>query len=142
MPAPIVLDTNVISEMMLVAPEPTVANWYLKQSSGDLITTTVTLAEVFYGINLLPAGGRRDRLRQLAQDFFEQELTGRIVSFDERAAIHYAAMRAGKRRLGKTMSPLDAQIAAIALAVGGSVATRNVPDFEGCGVVVVNPWLS
>jgi hypothetical protein len=133
----VILDTNVISEMARNVPEPSVAAWYLRQDSGSLFTTTVTLAEVMYGIDLLPAGGRRDRLSQFARDFFQGEFAGNILPFDEASAIHYAWIRAGKRRLGLNMSALDAQIAAIA---SGAVATRNVDDFEGCGIAVVNPW--
>jgi hypothetical protein len=136
----VILDTNVISEMARSAPEPSVAAWYLRQDSGALFTTTVTLAEVMHGIDLLPAGGRRDRLSHFARDFFQDEFAGNILPFDEASAIHYARIRAGKRRLGLSMSVLDAQIAAIAGAAGATVATRNVDDFEGCGIAVVNPW--
>jgi toxin FitB len=140
--AVIILDTNVVSEMMSLVPEPNVAAWYEKQDSQVLFTTSITLADVFYGVELLPIGVRRDRLRQLALDFFETEMAGKILSFTERAAIRYAEMRAMKRRIGKSMSPLDAQIAAIALAAGASIATRNVTDFEHCGVTIIDPWLA
>jgi predicted nucleic acid-binding protein len=138
----IVLDTNVISEMTRSVPEPNVVAWYQRQDSASLYTTTVTLAEVFYGLNLLPEGSRRDRLCKFADEFFRQEIAGKILSFDETAAVHYATIRAAKRRLGLSMSPLDAQIAAIALAAGAAVATRNFSDFEHCGVTVVNPWIA
>lgn len=138
----VVLDTNVISEMTRSVPEPNVVAWYQRQDSASLYTTTVTLAEVFYGLNLLPEGSRRDRLSKFADEFFGREMAGKILSFDETAAVHYATIRAAKRRLGLSMSSLDAQIAAIALAAGAAVATRNVDDFEHCGVTVVNPWIA
>jgi hypothetical protein len=138
----VVLDTNVISEMTRSAPESNVVAWYQRQDSASLFTTTVTLAEVFYGLNLLPEGSRRDQLSRFADDFFRQEMAGKILSFDETAAIHYATIRAAKRRLGLSMSAFDAQIAAIAVAAGATVATRNVSDFEHCGITVVNPWIA
>lgn len=137
----VILDTNVISEMTRSAPEPNVTSWYMRQASGSLFTTTVTLAEVLYGINLLPKGNRRDGLSKFAGDFFRDEMAGKILSFDENAATHYGRIRAAKRGLGLSMSSLDAQIAAIAAAVGAAVATRNVTDFEHCGITVVDPWM-
>lgn len=121
-------------------PEPSVVAWYLRQDSTALLTTTVTLAEVFYGLNVLPKGDRRNRLDKLAYEFFQRELDGKVLAFDEASAVHYGRIRAAKRLLGISMSPLDAQIAAIALSVGASVATRNVTDFEDCGVTIINPW--
>ena len=138
----VILDTNVISEITRSVPEPKVVAWYQRQDSASLYTTTVTLAEVFYGLNLLPEGNRRAQLSRFADDFFGQEKAGKILSFDETAAVHYATIRAAKRRLGLSMSSLDAQIAAIAVAAGAAVATRNVSDFEHCGVTVVNPWIA
>ena len=138
----VILDTNVISEITRSVPEPKVVAWYQRQDSASLYTTTITLAEVFYGLNLLPEGNRRAQLSRFADDFFGQEMAGKILSFDETAAVHYATIRAAKRRLGLSMSSLDAQIAAIAVAAGAAVAMRNVSDFEHCGVTVVNPWIA
>jgi predicted nucleic acid-binding protein len=138
----VILDTNVISEMTRSAPEPNVVAWYMRQDSGSLFTTTVTLAEVLYGINLLPEGNRRSGLSEFAGDFFRDEMAGKILSFDEIAAIHYGRIRAAKRGLGLSMSSLDAQIAAIAAEAGASIATRNVDDFKYCGVTVINPWVA
>jgi hypothetical protein len=136
----VILDTNVISEMTRIAPEPNVVAWYLRQDSGSIFTTTVTLAEVLYGLNLLPEGSRRDRLSEFADGFFRNEMAGKVLSFDERSAVHYGKIRAAKRQLGMSMSSLDAQIAAIAAASVAALATRNVTDFERCGIAVVNPW--
>jgi toxin FitB len=126
--------------MTRVTPDPQVAAWYMSQDSASLFTTTVTLAEVYYGLNLLPEGRRRNWLSQFADDFFNHELAGKILSFDNIAGVHYARIRAAKRRLGLSMTPLDAQIAAIAVGAGALIATRNVNDFEFCGVAVTNPW--
>jgi toxin FitB len=136
----LVLDTNVISELSKERPEPAVSAWFLHQQPDLLATTSVTLAEVLYGLNLLPHGRRRERLSELSRIIFEIALRGRILAFDAYAAPHYARMRAAKRQQGLIMSPQDAQIAAIAFAASASVATRNVADFEHSGITVINPW--
>jgi predicted nucleic acid-binding protein len=140
MAALIVLDTNVVSEMMRDTPDESVAAWYIRQQSSALYTTTVTVAEVLYGIELLPQCKRRNRLTQFAEDFFKTAFAGKIIDFDQAAAPRYASIRAAKRLKGMTMSSLDTQIAAIAAAMGAAVATRNVNDFKHCGVKVINPW--
>ena len=136
----IVLDANVISELSKERPEPAVSAWILRQQPDLLATTSITLAEVLYGLELLPPGRRREQLSELSRIIFEIALRSRILAFDEHAAQHYARLRAAKRQTGLAMSPQDAQIAAIAAATGALLATRNVVDFEHCGIAVVNPW--
>lgn len=136
----VLLDTNVISELSKERPNSGVAAWFLKQLPDELSTTTITLAEVLYGLELLPHGKRRQRLTELSQAIFETALRGRRLPFDDAAARHYAALLAARRRKGAPMAQLDAQIAAIALAAGATLATRNVADFEGCGVRLIDPW--
>jgi predicted nucleic acid-binding protein len=131
----------VISEIARDQPDPVVAGWYLLQRAGSLYTTSVTLAEVLYGLDLLPKGKRRDRLTALTRTVFETGLRGRILPFDEVAAPFYAQILSSKRLKGLAMSGFDAQIAAIALAAEAPISTRNVSDFEHCGVAGINPWL-
>lgn len=138
----IVVDTNVLSELSKERPDPAVSAWFLRQEPSSLTTTTVSLAEVLYGLEMLPHGKRRERLSELSRAIFETALSGRVLAFDDAAARHYARLLAAKRRRGAPMSPLDAQIAAIAASVGASVATRNVDDFKHCGVTIVNPWIA
>ncbi len=138
----IVVDTNVISELSKERPDPTVSAWFLGQEPSSLATTSVSLAEVIYGLELLPHGKRRERLSELSRIIFQTALGGRVLPFDDASARHYARLLADKRRRGTPMAPLDAQIASIALAAGASVATRNVDDFEHCGVTVINPWIA
>jgi toxin FitB len=142
MAALVILDTSVISEMSRERPDPVVSAWFLGQETRSLYATAVTLAEVLYGLDLVPAGKRRDRLVELSRTIFETGLRGKILAFDETAARHYARIRSSKHLKGLAMSAFDAQIAAIALAAGAPVATRNVTDFEHCGIVVINPWLA
>jgi predicted nucleic acid-binding protein len=110
-----------------------------QQPMAGLFTTTVTQAEIFYGL-ALPQGRRRDDLVVAAQQMFDVDLTGRVLPFDIDAAMIYAEIAAGRRRIGKPISQIDAQIAAVVRSRGAQLATRNVPDFVDCGIVVVNPW--
>ena len=136
----IVLDTNVVSELTRDRPAPDVSAWLLRQPDAVLYTTSVTVAESFYGLELMPAGRRRERLTEITRNVLEVEFRGRVLPFDEAAARHYAPILAARRKKGAPMSAFDAQIAAIALANGASLATRNVMDFEGCGVNLIDPW--
>ena len=136
----IVLDTNVISELMRPTPDARVMAWMAQQPMAGLFTTTITQAEIFYGLALLPQGRRRDDLVVAAQQMFDVDLAGRALSFDIDAAMIYAEIAAGRRQIGKPISQIDAQVAAVARSRGAQLATRNVPDFVDCGIVVVNPW--
>jgi predicted nucleic acid-binding protein len=118
-----------------------VAEWVARQPRQTLFTTCITMAEVFYGIALLPDGRRKADLATDAQRMFQDDFGPRVLAFDPVAAVHYGAILAERTRGGKPMGILDAQIAAIALAAGASVATRNVADFTGCGVAIINPWV-
>ena len=136
----ILLDTNVISELMKPEPDAAVARWLAAQPASALHVSAVTLAEIFYGIRLLPAGKRRNALQDAAQATFDEEFAGRVLSFGAQAARHYAAIASDRRRAGRPISSFDAQIAAIAQAAGAQLATRNGPDYEGCGLRLINPW--
>ena len=138
----IILDTNVVSELMKPAPYPAVIDWLDRQSRSDLSTTSITKAEVLYGVARLPEGRRKAALATEAERMFRDDLPAPLFPFDDSAAAHYAAILDARRRAGRPMTTLDAQIAAIALAAGAAVATRNVGDFEGCGVAIINPWVA
>ena len=137
----IVLDTNVISEAMATAPNRLVATWLSSQPRQGLFTTSVSLAEILYGIELLPAGNRRADLLARGERIFSSLFTGRILFFDEIAARSFAPIAVRRRQLGKPITVFDAQIAAIALANDATLATRNTADFEGCGIRLINPWV-
>ncbi|MDP9054149.1 MAG: type II toxin-antitoxin system VapC family toxin [Acidobacteriota bacterium] len=137
----IILDTNVISEIMKPAPLPEVRNWLASFVPGTLFTTTITLSEVLYGVQLVPKGRRRTVLEGAVDSMF-RELKGHIMDFDEPAAHAFAHISAERRRLGRPIGELDAQIAAIALSHGAAIATRNVRDFADCGVELIDPWAS
>ncbi len=135
-----ILDTNVISELMRPEPHPAVLSWIGGQRSSALHTTSVTQAEIFYGIAVLPAGKRRDALAAVADAVFAEDFAGRVLPFNGAAAKRYAEIRAARRRAGNPMEAFDAQIAAIALAAGAAVATRDTGGFAGCGLTAVDPW--
>ena len=136
----IVLDTNVLSELMRPAPAENVVAWIGAQPAQSLYTTSITQAEIFHGVMLLPAGRRREAFEVAAQAMFQEEFAGRVLAFGGAAALPYARIAAERRRAGRPISHFDAQIAAIASCSGATIATRKVTDFEGCGIEVVNPW--
>ncbi|MFZ0773213.1 MAG: type II toxin-antitoxin system VapC family toxin [Candidatus Sulfotelmatobacter sp.] len=135
-----ILDTNVISEPMQPSPSASVLTWWSQQQPGALFITTVTVAEILYGIELLPHGKRRAALLAGAERMFGKVLAGRILPFDEDAARAFPEIAIRRRAQGRPIADLDAQIAAIARSRDAILATRNTPDFEGCGIRLVNPW--
>jgi hypothetical protein len=136
----IVLDTDVLSELMRPEPDPRVLHWLGEQPAARVFTTSITQAEILHGILLLPSGRRRNALEAAARAMFDEDFAGRVLAFDRDAAPPYAAIARDRRRAGRPISHFDAQIAAIATAHRAPVATRNVPDFEGCGLEVIDPW--
>jgi predicted nucleic acid-binding protein len=136
----IVLDTNVLSEALRPLPESSVLRWLANQPRASLFTTTVTRGEVLYGIRVLSDGKRRRGLWDAATRIFSEDFAGQVLSFDGDAADMYAEIAASRRLAGKPISQFDAMIAAMARSRGASLATRNVKDFEDCGIDVVNPW--
>jgi predicted nucleic acid-binding protein len=136
----IVVDTNVLSEVMRPIPSDQVVRWMAARPASSLFTTTITLGEVLYGLELVPSGKRRVALQQAIEKMFEEEFTGRILTFDRDAARAFADISARCRRLGRPIGEMDAQIAGIARSRGAAIATRNVLDFQDCGVQLIDPW--
>jgi predicted nucleic acid-binding protein len=116
-----------------------VADWSLSQDARDLFTTSVTLAEVRYGIERLPDGQRKAQSRAKAADIFFA-LADKVLPFDARAALRYATLMADRGRAGPPMAGFDAQIAAICLSYSAALATRNPKDFQHTGLDLINPW--
>ena len=134
------LDTNVLSELLRAAPAPAVLAWFAGQPAQTLFVSAVTQAEMLLGARLVPAGKRRAALEAAILAMFDQDFAGRSLPFDSAAVPAYADIVSTRRRAGRPISQFDAQIAAIAVTHGASLATRNLADFEGCGVALVNPW--
>jgi predicted nucleic acid-binding protein len=140
MAAMIVLDTNVVSELLRHAPAPAVEAWLAAQDGAEVYFTAVSEAELRHGVAILPAGRRRDALTEAVGCILTEDFRERILPFDSAAAKTYAVIAADRRAAGRPISQLDCQIAAIARTQGAAVATRNVRDFEGCGLDVIDPW--
>ena len=138
----IVLDTNVVSELLRVPPDPNVFDWAIRQEAETLFLSAVSEAELLYGVEIMPVGRRRERLLAVIENILRAKFAGRILPFDSEAARAYAEIAAARRMAGLPISQSDCQIAAIARSRGAAVATRDASGFEGCGVTVINPWLS
>lgn len=136
----IVVDTNVISEVMRPQPSPLVLNWLNTQDSNQLFITTVTLAEIGYGLRVLPEGQRRWHLHSRFEQFIAQAFEERVLDFTASAARAYAEIMGHRKEAGHPMSLPDGQIASIAHVHGFAVATRNIKDFEDCGIELINPF--
>lgn len=135
----IVLDTNVVSELMRGEPAPVVLGWLRRNSNDGLYTTTITVAEIRYGIARLPVGRRREALRQAANEIFAA-FPRQVLPFDLAAANAYADIVADRDGVGHAIDGFDAQIAAICRSQAATLATRNVKDFTETGIALVDPW--
>lgn len=135
----IILDTNILSELVRPHPDERMMAWSAGFTNEDFSLTAITVGELLYGLNLLPDGKRKQTLVHL----ITRELApfaDRILPFDAAAATHYARIKTARRESGRPISEQDAMIAAIARSHGAAVATRNIKDFEGTNVTVINPW--
>ena len=135
-----VLDTNVVSELIRPIPEPAVVAWIAAREASRLFLTALSEAELRFGVAIMPAGARRDVVGTAIDALLREDFSGRILPFDSPAAAAYAELAASRRAAGRRAAHADAQIAAVASARGMSVVTRNVADFTGMGVEVVDPW--
>jgi predicted nucleic acid-binding protein len=137
----IILDTNVISEPMRPRGDLAVQEWLDRQDAEMLYVTATSLSELLVGIELVPAGKRRAKLAAALATLMEDLFGPRILAFDRSAAVAYAAVIRRTRSAGYTISVADAQIAAIALVTGFTVATRDTDPFAAAKIPVVNPWM-
>lgn len=135
----IVVDTNVLSEAMKPTPHPAVRAWLNEQAAETLYLTSVTVAELLFGIGALPKGKRKDLLTQTL-DGVMGLFRDRVLSFDIDAARHYARLAVTARAVGKGFPTPDGYIAAIAASRGFIVASRDAAPYEAARVPVINPW--
>ena len=136
----ILLDTNVLSELMRAKPSPQVLEWVDAQPAGDLVITSITVAEILYGIARMPDGKRKQGLLDVASAMFDEDFAGNILPFDADSAVHYAEIAAETEAKGRVVDMADAQIAAIGRLHDAVIATRNIRHFETLGVALVDPW--
>lgn len=138
----ILLDTNVISELMRPKPEPRVLAWANCLDPEAVAITAMNEAEILHGLARLPVGQRQLQLQQSWEELVTELFSGRILPFTSEAAHWYAAVLRQRERLARPMATADAVIAATALTHGVALATRNVDDFKGIDLMVINPWIS
>jgi toxin FitB len=136
----ILLDTNVVSELMRPQPNRAVLDWINRCPPDDVWVTVVAQAEILAGIERLPAGQRRDALVTEAKAVFEEDFRGRILAFQSHAAIACARILADRHREGRAAEILDTILVAIASVEDAAIATRNIKDFMGSGVELIDPW--
>ena len=135
-----ILDTNVASELMRPEPTTAVAAWIAERDAQDMYLTAVSEAELRYGVAILPTGKRQNTLEAAMTRWLDLGFGERILPFDSSAARAYAEIAAGRRHAGRPIGEADCQIAAISRARGAALVTRNVRDFEGTGLAVIDPW--
>jgi predicted nucleic acid-binding protein len=136
----IVLDTNVLSALMQQQPDAQVVAWLDRQAAESIWISTVTLFEARYGLALLASGRRKKVLLERFEQFLEEDLENRVLSFDTQAADLAAQLAADRKARGRPVDMRDTFIAGIALARRATLATRNARHFDDLSVPVVNPW--
>ena len=134
------LDTNVVSELMRAQPDAAVLRWMDAQSPTSLWLNSVVVSELLYGVAKLPKGKRKEQLILAVAAMVDEDFAGRVLSFDVDAAAEYASLVVMRENTGLSVSMADAQIAAICLSQGATLATRNTKHFEGLGLTLINPW--
>ena len=136
----ILLDTNVVSEPLRLAPDPVVLSWIDAQNVETLYLAAISLAELRFGIAALPDGKRKDTLHHSLERRVVPLFAGRILPFNAAASVAYAELRVRARSAGKAIGAADGYIAATAAANSLTVATRDTAPFEAAGLMVINPW--
>jgi len=136
----IILDTNIISEGFRVHPNSTVRDWLDRNDPGELFLCAPVLAELRYGVERLPASRRRTELDQMVANAEVDLFANRILSLDRESAHEFGRVVAKRRSMGRPILPMDGLIAAIALANGMAIATRDTDDFADLGIDLVNPF--
>lgn len=136
----IILDTNVISELMRKEPNQNVARWIQAQKSIHLAISAITIAEIQRGLKRLPKGKRRNTLESNFSNFIKDAFDGRIFPFDADAAYIYGDIASKREKAGYNVDAVDLMIASVCISMNASIATRNVKDFERCGMKIINPW--
>jgi predicted nucleic acid-binding protein len=136
----IIIDTNVISELMRAKPDPAILGWFRHRPLAELATTAINLAEIRHGLARLPFGRRRRELEATFNSLAARGFADRVFDFDSAAAEVFGDLVVARERAGRRLEGFDGLIAAIARSRGLPIATRNVDDFQGCGIVMINPW--
>lgn len=134
------LDTNCISELVRVKPEPSVMMWVEATNEALLHLSVLTLGEIRKGLAGLPHGRRRTHLETWLEVELRARFAGRILPIDAAVADRWGLLAASAKGEGKTLSIIDGLLAATALHHNLAVVSRNVSDFASTQVQVLNPW--
>lgn len=135
----IILDTNVLSVLMQQDPEPAVIGWLNRQPESSIWTTSITVFEIQFGLQIMTQGRRRSSLAESFELLLEK-IEGRVASFDRPAAEAASVLTASRHAKGRPGDLRDTMIAGIVISHHGTLATRNTPHFADISARVVNPW--
>jgi toxin FitB len=138
----IILDTNVLSALMHQTADKRVVAWLDKQPRTSIWTTSITVLEIRFGLQILPTGKRRSGLIKAFEALLVDEMGRRVAPFDTVAAQHAGDLMASRHKKGRRVELRDTMIAGIVLASHATLATRNTPHFEDLSVPIINPWVS
>ena len=138
----IILDTNVISALMRHPADGQVIAWLDRQPRSSIWTTSITLLELHYGLQIMASGRKRSALMQRLETLVTENLDRRIAAFDASAAEHAADLMAGRKKAGRPVELRDTMIAGLALASNAALATRNKPHFDDLPVSIIDPWMT
>ncbi|WP_028280615.1 type II toxin-antitoxin system VapC family toxin [Arthrobacter sp. H5] len=136
----IVLNTNVVSELAKLQPEQTVIEWVDTHNSSELMITALTAAEIRAGVGLLPEGRRKQEIGTRMESLLTETFAGYVLAFDIGPSVYCADILETQTRGGRPISVFDAQLAAVCRQHNSVLATRNIADFTGTGLQLVNPW--
>jgi predicted nucleic acid-binding protein len=136
----ILLDTNVVSELMKQQVHPAVESFIETKRTEELFVPSIVVAEIRYGVSRLPMGQRRRQIEAKFDAFLQRGFASRILPFDVACAAGYATARTAREQAGRPVGVQDALIGGLALAHGATLATRNIADFDGYGLSLVDPW--
>ena len=135
-----ILDTNVVSELVRATPHARVLSWMRLQRPTDLFLAAVTLGEIVRSVVRLPTSSRRSKLEAWVTELLPRQFAGRILAFDQQAAVIWGELMGTADRTGRPRASADAQIAATAIRHDLVLVTRNMPDFKELISALVNPW--
>jgi len=136
----IILDTNIVSELMKTQPDEGVLSWFSELSGQAIMITSITVAELRYGVAALPNGKRRTRLDTLITEMIDEDFESSILDFGRQAGEAYGLLAAELKNKGIGVGQSDVMIASIAVVNEATLATRNEKDFEHCGINIINPF--
>lgn len=134
------LDTNIVSEAFRPQRNLEVEGWFERTPRNRIFVSSVTKAELLFGLAIMPQGRRQLELSEAMYKFLSHELRTEVLPFGTREAELFAEIGSHRRAKGRPISQFDAQIAAIARSHDFAIVTRNTRDFEHCGVELINPW--